>query len=197
MPATPLIARTALSTRLFKSADLTEPTIVTLPFSTRVLTSSFESRGSAEIAASMRDWIVASSTGAVFSAGVNEGDGEGLFDGVGEVVGEGFELGDATGPAGIVCCGASEAVFRSNGRLVMMSARKVASAAATMMLMAIHGSGLLGGRLRREAGADSRREVSTTMRLFGDREFGTWSVRYVEIISYTPFDARFIRKEIH
>ena len=141
---------------------------------------------------------MASSTGAVFSAGgVDEGDGEGLVEGVGEVVGEGFELGDATGPAGIVCWGASEAVFRSNGRLVMMSARKVASAAATMIVMAIHGSGLLGGRLRREAGADSRREASTTMRLFGGRGFGTWSVRYVEIISYTPFEARFIRKEIH
>ena len=37
-------------------------------------------------------------------------------------------------------CGANEAVVGSNGRLVIKSARKVASAAATIMLIAIHGS---------------------------------------------------------
>src|SRR5260370_34670827 len=42
MPATPLTDRIVFSTRCFTSADLTEPTIVTLPFSTSVLTSSFE-----------------------------------------------------------------------------------------------------------------------------------------------------------
>src|SRR5438552_15917166 len=43
---TPLTERTALSIRSFKSEDFTEPTIVTLPFSTSVLMSSFESAAS-------------------------------------------------------------------------------------------------------------------------------------------------------
>jgi len=120
--------------------------MVTFPFSTRVLTSSLARFGSAAKVESMRDWIEASSTGA--STGVAEGEGEGLVCGVGEIVGEGFADGDTEGPAGMACCGDREAVSGSNGRLVMNSARNVASIAAPMMLIAIHGSGLRGGLLR-------------------------------------------------
>jgi len=60
------------------------------------------------------------------------------------MLGEGFGDGDAdtAGIAGMACWGDNEAVSGSNGRLVMKRAKKVASIAATMMLMAIHGSGL-------------------------------------------------------
>jgi len=94
------------------------------------------------------------------------------------MVGDTLVEGDTSGPAGIVCCGASEAAPGSKGRLVMNIARKVASAAATMMLIAIQGSlpgGLACGRL---LDADwCRRDASTTIRLFGGRVSGTWSFR--------------------
>jgi len=60
------------------------------------------------------------------------------------MVGDVLVDGDTSGPAGIVCCGAREAAPGSKGRLVINIARKVASAAATMMLIAIQSS-LLGG----------------------------------------------------
>ena len=132
----------------------------------------------------------ASSTGAAVSAGVAVGDAVGLVCGVGEIVGEGFGDGDVRGPAGIVCCGDSDELSGSNGRLVMNSARNVASVAATMMLIAIQGSGFRGGRSRlRFAPVCGRREVLTTMRLFGDRGSGTWVFRSSEIISYTRLDS--------
>ena len=144
---TPLIERTAFSTRCFNSADRTEPTMVTFPLSTRALTSSFDRVGSAARVESIRDWIEASSTGA--SAGVADGDADGLVCGVGETVGDGLGDGETRGPAGMACCGERDAVSGSNVRLVMNRARKVASIAATMMLIAIHGSGLRGGPPRR------------------------------------------------
>jgi hypothetical protein len=57
---------------------------------------------------------------------------------------------------------------------VMKSARKVASAAATIMLMAIHGSGLRDGvRLAPRTFVCVRRDVSTTILLRDDLESGT------------------------
>ena len=141
-----MIPRIARSTRCLSSADLTEPTIVTLPLSTNVLTSSFDNAGSAASAASICDWIVASSTAAdSVVTGEGVGDAEGLLCGVGEIVGDALGVGESTGPAGMVCCGASDAVPGSNGRLVMNNARKVAMAAATITLIAIHGSVFRGG----------------------------------------------------
>jgi hypothetical protein len=131
----------AFSNRCLSSADRTEPTIVTFPFSTKVLTSSFARVASAANDESILDWIEASSTGAI-SPPETAGDccAEGLACGVGETAGEGLADGDMMGPAGMVCCGANEAVPRSNVRLVIKSARKVASAAATMTLIAIQSS---------------------------------------------------------
>ena len=131
------------STRCFSSTDLTEPTIVTFPFSTRALTSSFDRVGSAVSVASICDWIEASSGGALdvsppVVAGVGSVDG--LVCGVADVLGEGFGEGVNTGTEGTVCCGANEAVAGSYGRLVMKSAKNVARAAAIMTLIAIHSS---------------------------------------------------------
>jgi hypothetical protein len=71
-------------------------------------------------------------------AGVGSVDG--LVCGVADVLGEGFGEGVNTGTEGTVCCGASEAVAGSYGRLVMKSAKNVAKAAAIMTLIAIHSS---------------------------------------------------------
>ena len=91
--------------------------------------------------------MVASSTCAGDSAASGDGvaDADGLLCGVGEIVGDTLGVGESIGPAGIACCGAIDAVSGSKGRLVMNSARNVASAAATITLIAIHGSVLRGG----------------------------------------------------
>gem|GEM_PF-6161032 len=131
------------STRCFRSTDLTEPTIVTFPFSTRALTSSFDKIGSAVSVASICVWMEASSGGApdVSPPGVaGVGSVDGLVCGVADVLGEGFGEGVNTVTEGTVCCGASEAVAGSYGRLVMKSAKNVAKAAAIMTLIAIHSS---------------------------------------------------------
>ena len=144
----------AFSTRCFSSTDLTEPTIVTFPFSTRALTSSFDKVGSAVSVASICDWIEASSGGTfdVSPPGVaGVGSVDGFVCGVADELGEGFGEGVNTGPEGTVCCGASEVVAGSYGRLVMKSAKNVAKAAAIMTLIAIHSS-LLRDVERRDAG---------------------------------------------
>jgi hypothetical protein len=191
MPVTPLIDRTAFSTRCFSSAEPTAPTIVTFPLLTKVLTSSFARAASAARAESMRAWIEASSDGAEISPPDTAGDGcaEGFVWGVGEMVADGRADGDVRAAAGTVCCGAREAVSGLNGRLVMKSARNVASPAAAMMLMAIHNSlvrDAAGGR-RRLRCAGRCGDASTTMRLLDDRGSGTWLFPGAEIISYRRF----------
>ena len=151
MFVTPLIERITFSTRCFISVDLTDPTIVTLPFSTRVLTSSFDRVGSAASVESICDWIEESSGGTLDvspagTAGVGSIDG--LVCGVAEVLGEGFGEGVNPEPAGTVCCGASDAVVGSYGRLVMKSATNVARAAAMITLIPIHNSSLRDGGRR-------------------------------------------------
>ena len=101
------------------------------------------------------------------------------------MVSEGFASGDVMGPLGTVCWGASEDVSGSKGRLVIKRARKVASAAATMMLMAIQSSFVLDVGLGRFGCAWRRGDASTTKRLLGVRESGTWFLSRAEIISYT------------
>ena len=66
--------------------------------------------------------------------------GVGLVGGVGETLGETFGDGLKLGPAGTTCWGATLAFIGSNERLVIKSARKVASAAATMRLTATESS---------------------------------------------------------
>jgi hypothetical protein len=160
---------------------------VTLPFSTKVLTSNLARTASAANAESMRDWIEASSTGVAISPPDTVGDccTEGLVCGVGEPVGEGLADGDVMGPLGTVCCGASEDVSGSKGRLVIKSAKKVASAAATMTLMAIQSSFVPVAGFGRFGCAWRRDDASTTKRLLGVRGSGTWFLFRAEIISYT------------
>ena len=125
--------------------------MVTFPFSTKALTSSFDKTGSAVSVVSICVWIEASSGGAldVSPPGVaGVGSVDGFVCGVADVLGEGFGEGVNTGTEGTACCGASEAVAGSYGRLVMKSAKNVAKAAAIMTLIAIHSSFLrdVGGR---------------------------------------------------
>jgi len=110
-----LTLRIALSTLCLNSGDLTEPTTVTLPLSTNVLTSNAASTGSDASAFSMLDWIVASSGNVDVSPPPSEGAmGVGdCIDDAGVVVGEDFGDGERPGPAGTTCCGAPLAFIGS------------------------------------------------------------------------------------
>lgn len=90
--------------------------MVTLPFSTKVLTSTPDSAGSEFKAFSMFAWIVASSSGAVdVSPPPIAGDDSGVnfVCGVGDTLGEGFGDGVKLGPTGTTCSGATLAFIGS------------------------------------------------------------------------------------
>src|ERR1043166_4817544 len=89
--------------------------------------------------------------------------GVGLDSGVtvGEERGEGLRF----GPAGTTCCGLTLALIGSNGRLVRSNARKVASAAATIMLTAAQTSGVPVLLRLRGPRWERGEEVSTVNRL--------------------------------
>ena len=78
--------------------------MVTLPFSTSVLTSAPDNAGSEFKAFSMFAWIVASSSGVVVAVSpppiAGDDSGVGLVGGVGETPGEIFGAGEKLGPAG-------------------------------------------------------------------------------------------------